>query len=145
MSHTRSYKSGFTLIEALVAVLFVGLAIASLVAANGSFTQANGEGMVLSRAEFLLEPIRVLTVLTDYDDLGDLDGAVFSPPIGVDGNVLSGFSAFSQQITVEYVNAWNLEPTGGAVSDFARITAEVSLNSRQISSMSWIMTRYSQQ
>jgi type II secretory pathway pseudopilin PulG len=145
MSRTRNYNSGFTLPEVLIAVLFVGLAIASLVAANGSFTRANSEGMALSRARFLFEQIKELTVLTDYDDLNGLDGAVFSPPIGVDGNVLSGFSAFSQQISVEYVNAWDFEPTGGAVSDFARVTVEVSLNSRQISSMSWIMTRYSQQ
>ena len=48
-------KQGFTLIEVLVAVVLIGLAIASLVAANSSFTRANGAGVNLSTAEFGIE------------------------------------------------------------------------------------------
>ena len=55
------YKNGFSLIEVLIAVLIVGLAIVSLVAANGAFTMANGAGADLSTAEFLFEQIRELT------------------------------------------------------------------------------------
>ncbi|GAG79224.1 unnamed protein product [marine sediment metagenome] len=34
----RQLNSGFSLIEVLIAIMLVGLAIASLVAANGAFT-----------------------------------------------------------------------------------------------------------
>ena len=86
----------FTLIEIMVAIVLVGLAIASLVGANSAFTQANGVGTNLSTAEFLAEQIRELTTLVpavdpdgatafgpetgetvaEFDDLGDFDNAV---------------------------------------------------------------------
>ncbi len=92
MRDTR-YKNGFSLIEVLIAVILVGLAIASLLAANGSYTRINGAGVVLSTAEFHIEQIRELTILlpvvdpqsetgtfgpeeaglAGYDDLDDFD------------------------------------------------------------------------
>ena len=161
--HTR-YEGGFSLIEVLIAILLVGLAIASLVTANSAFTKANGAGTELSTAEFLIEQIRELSALlpvidpntgvstfgpetaetlADYDDLDDFDGASFSPPIGADRNALNDFAAFSQQITVENVDASDFEQV---VSDhgsyFVRVTVKVFLNTRQISSARWLRALY---
>ena len=138
----RQLNSGFSLVEVLIAIMLVGLAIASLVAANSSFTKANSAGTELSTAEFLLEQIRELTVMTGYDDLDDFDGASFSPPISADGNDLDDLAAFSQQVTVENVNAANFEQVVAYDSSFIRVTAKVFLNSREISSASWIQARY---
>jgi len=156
-------KGGFSLIEVLFAIILVGIAIASLVAANSSFTKANAAGTDLSTAEFLLEQIRELTILlpvvdpntgtdifgpeeatlADYDDLDDFDGASFSPPISADGNDLDDLAAFSQQITVENVNAANFEQVfPDHSSEFVRVTARVFLNSREISSASWLRAQY---
>lgn len=158
------YDSGFSLIEVLIAILLVGLAVASLVAANSAFTKANGAGTNLSTAEFLIEQIRELTTLLpvidpdtgvsvfgpewaetldDYDDLDDFDGVSFSPPISADRDPLNDFAAFSQQITVENVHASDFEQV---VSDhssyFVRVTVKVLLNSKEISSASWLRARY---
>ncbi len=163
MRNTK-YKSGFSLIEVLIAVLLVGLAIASLVAANGAFTKANGAGTDLSTAEFLIGQIRELTTLlpvidpqsgvstfgpetgetlVGYDDLDDFDGATFSPPIDVDRIVLSNFTAFHQLVTVENVDASDFEQiVGDHGSSFVRVTVSVYLNSRKISSASWLRARY---
>ena len=138
----RQLNNGFSLIEVLIAIILVGLAIASLVAANSSFTKANSAGTELSTAEFLLEQIRELTVMTGYDDLYDFDGAIFSPPISADGNDLDDLAAFSQQVTVEHVNAANFEQVVAYDSSFIRVTAKVFLNSREISSARWIRARY---
>ncbi len=160
----RQLKSGFSLIEVLIAIVLVGLAIASLVAANISFTKANAAGRDLSTAEFLIEQIRELTTLlpvvdpntgdstfgpevgetlAGYDDLDDFDGASFAPPISADRNVLSNFAAFGQQITVENVSAANFEDVVGDHSSFfVRITVKVFLNSREISSTSCFRARY---
>jgi len=164
MRYTK-YDNGFSLIEVLVALILVGLAIASLVAANRSFTQANGAGTNLSTAEFLIEQIRELTALLPvidpqtgtstfgpeeasvafYDDLDDFDGAIFSPPIGADREILDNLAAFSQQITVENVDPTNFElVVADHSSDFVRVTVSVFLNSKQISSTSWIRARYSE-
>jgi prepilin-type N-terminal cleavage/methylation domain-containing protein len=154
---------GFSLIEVLIAVVLIGLAITALLAANGSFTIANSAGTDLSTAEFLIEQIRELmallpvvdpqtgtttfgpeeTGLTYYDDLDDFDGASFSPPIDANRNVLNNFTAFSQLVIVENVNPSNFEQV---VSDhstsFVRVTVSVLLNTKQITSTSWIRARY---
>jgi prepilin-type N-terminal cleavage/methylation domain-containing protein len=158
------YKSGFTLVEVLFAVLLVGLAIASLMTANAAFTKANGAGTDLSTAEFLIGQIRELTMLlpvvdpetelatfgpesgetlAGYDDLDDFSGATFSPPIDAERTALNDFSAYSQQITVQNVNASNFEQVEANHStNFVRVTVQVYLNSRQISSASWLRARY---
>jgi len=156
-------NNGFTLIEVLVAIILVALAIASLLAANISLTKANAAGTELSTAEFLIEQIRELTAmlpvidpqsgesvfgpeepsLTDYDDLDDFDGAGFSPPINAERAVLNDFAAFTQRVTVENVSSADLSNSvANHSSDFVRVTVTVLLNSRQISSSSWIRARY---
>lgn len=156
-------SNGFTLVEVLFAILLVGLAIASLVGANAAFTRANGAGADLSTAEFLLEQIKELTAslpvidpqteittfgpeeasLAAYDDLDDFDGAAFSPPISADKTALTDFAAFTQQITVENVNASNFELVVADHSTaFVRVTAKVLMNSTEISSATWIRARY---
>ena len=163
MRDTR-YEDGFSLIEVLIAIILVGLAIASLVTANSAFTKANGAGVELSTAEFLIEQIRELSILlpvidpntgvstfgpeagetlADYDDLDDFDGASFSPPIGADRNVLNDLASFSQQITVENVSASDFEQVvGDHASYFVRVTVTVFLNTRQISSARWLRALY---
>ena len=59
----KTYKNGFSLVEVLIAILLVGLAIASLVTANSALTKANGAGADLSTAEFLIEQMRELTAM----------------------------------------------------------------------------------
>ncbi len=158
------YEDGFSLIEVLFAIMLLGLAIASLVTANSAFTKANGAGVELSTAEFLIEQIRELSVLlpvidpelgvstfgpeaaetlADYDDLDDFDGESFSPPIGADRNALNDLASFSQQITVENVSASDFEQVvSDHTSYFVRVTVTVFLNTRQISSARWLRARY---
>jgi len=156
-------SNGFSLIEAMFAVLLVGLAIAALVGANAAFTRANGAGADISTAEFLLEQIKELTATVAvvdpetetatfgaeegavglYDDLDDFDGASFSPPIGIDRTSLTDFGAFTQQVTVQNVSASDFESVvADHSSDFVRVSVKVLLNSKEISSASWIRARY---
>ena len=163
MKNTRC-RDGFTLIEVLISILLVGLAIVSLVSANGAFTQANGAGVELSTAEFLIEQIRELSTvlevidpntgiatfgpetgetLADYDDLDDFHGAVFSPPISADRNSLIDLNAYSQQITVENVSASDFEQVvSNHGSFFVRVSVKVFLNTKEISSARWLRSQY---
>jgi hypothetical protein len=161
------YNGGFSLIEALIAIVLVGLAVASLLAANGAFTKANGAGTDLSTAEFLVEQIRELTALlpvvepgtpesgvdvfgpesgetlATYDDLNDFDDKSFTPPINADRTALADLAAFSQQVTVQNVNASNFElVVADHGSAFIRVTVKIYLNSKEISSANWLRARY---
>lgn len=157
-------EKGFTLIEVLIGILLVGLAIVALISANGSFTQANGAGIEMSTAEFLVEQIRELTAvlpvidpntgtatfgpeasetLATYNDLDDFNGASFSPPISADRIALADLDAYTQQITVENVNASNFEQVvSNHSSSFVRVTVKVFINTREISSAGWLRSRY---
>ena len=125
-------KRAFTLIEVLIAIILVGLAIASLLGANIAFTRANGTGAQLSTAEFLIEQIREQTVTTPFADLANTSG--FVP---------TSYPGYSQKTTVEYVNASDLR-TGftSPPTPFRRITVEISLNNKTISSACWIRASY---
>ncbi len=157
-------KNGFTLIEVLIAILLIGLAIAALISANGALTQANGAGIELSTAEFLIEQIRELTTvlpvidpntgtttfgpetsetLASYDDIDDFNSASFSPPISADRNTLNDLSAYTQQITVQNVSESDFEQVvSNHSSFFVRVDVKILLNTREISSARWLRSRY---
>ena len=163
MQKTR-YKNGFTLVEVLIALMLIGLAVASLVASNSAFTKANGTGTDLSTAEFLIEQIKELNallpvtepnsdtwtfgpeageVLVTYDDLDDFDDMKFSPPINANRVALNDLAAYSQHISVENVNASNFEKVEvDTTSSFVRVTVRVLLNSNEVCSTSWLRALY---
>ena len=139
----RSSASGFTLLEVLIATIFVGIAIAALLGASRSYTRANGVAVELSTGEFLLEQIRERVIMTEYTDLASYDNANHSPPIDAQGSSLSDFGGFSQSVVVENVSASDFEQVvSDNSSDFIRVSANVSLNSKEICSASWIRARY---
>ena len=163
MKNSR-HKNGFTLIEVLIAILLIGLAIAAMISANGALTQANGAGIELSTAEFLIEQITELTTvlpvidpttgtttfgpetsetLASYDDIDDFNGASFSPPISADRNSLNDLSAYTQQITVQNVSESNFEQVvSNHSSFFVRVDVKILFNAKEISSARWLRTRY---
>lgn len=130
--------TGFSLIEAMIAVLLVGLVVTALMLSNGSLTKVNAAGVDLSTAEFLIEQMREHVVALPYADLAALAAASpYSPPIDVNGNALAQFTAFSQQVTVQTVSPADLI-TPQAGSDFSRVTVSVLLNGSPINSATWI-------
>lgn len=138
----RTFARGFTLIEALFATMLLGLVIAALVAASGAFTMANGYGVDLSTAEFLIEEVRERTANVDFDTLlTTYDGQTFSPPVDLTGAVMSDFSGFSQQVQIDYVESGNFVDTVTGPTDFVRVTVTVSKAGTPVSSTSWIRAR----
>ncbi len=156
-------RGGFTLIEALMAVVLVGLAIAALVGANIAFTSANGLGAELSTAEFLIEQIRELTATlpvidpqteiavfgpeeagsSSYDDIDDFNGASFCPPIARDRSTLNDLAAYRQSIQVENVSSTNFEQVvTDHGSSFVRVRVSILLGAKEVSSTQWIRARY---
>lgn len=156
-------KSGFTLIEALIATVLIGVAIAALITSNVAHTQANAYGMHTSTAEFLIEEIRAMTLpmafvepdevvdtfgpddgevdAGDYDDLDDFDGVTFSPPVDVNGNNLNDFSEYSQIITVESVDPADFTAVVDDLgSSIVRVSVSIVMNGKEVGSTSWIIT-----
>ncbi len=140
--YKKKQSSGFTLIEALFAAMLLGLVVAALAAASGAFTMANGYGVDLSTAEFLIEEIRELTANENVDTLlASYDGQTFNPPKDISNLDMSEFSEFSQQVEIDYVESGNFAITVTGPTDFVRLTVTVSKGGQPISSTSWIRAR----
>ncbi|MFZ9024896.1 MAG: prepilin-type N-terminal cleavage/methylation domain-containing protein [Anaerohalosphaeraceae bacterium] len=146
----KKQSNGFTLIEALMAAMLLGLVVAALAAASGAFTMANGYGVDLSTAEFLIEQIREMTTSAidpedpDYLPFDSLvtdsrfDGTPFGP-INARGEALPPeFSAFKQIVEIERVQSGNFNQPGPFDSPFVRVTVTVTKSGQPISSTRWI-------
>lgn len=159
--YAKHKRSGFTLLEAMVATMLIAIGITAVFAANGALTRANAAGVTLSTAEFLIEQVRAMTdtlpasdpvsgtdtfgaeeaSLNLYDDVDDFDGLSLSPPVDLSGSELTDRAHFTQQITVENVLSTNLETTASDHSTvFLRVTVTVLVNGNQVTSSSWIRT-----
>lgn len=139
----KNRKNGFSLVEVLIAVMFVGLAMVALMAGNGAFTQANAVANEMSIAEFLTEQVKERTVLRAFETLNSFDGVTYSPPQDAKGDVLNDFAAYSQKITVENVSNANFTQTvADGSSSFIRVTVKVCLGTKEVSSTSWIRAQY---
>ena len=134
----KSHKqSAFTLVEVMIATIMVGLAISALMAANSTYTMVNSAGLDLSSGEFLVEQMREMTMLTDYDDLTGLHNTTYSPPCDANKQPLTAFSDFTQKISVVKVSATNFQQVV-ASSNFIRITVEIERNGDPLTEASWV-------
>ena len=157
-------RGGFTLIEAMIAMLIVGLTIAALVASTGAFTRTNAAGIDLSTAEFLIEEIRELTAslpvidpvtgtanfgpeagetsLALCNDLDDFDGASYNPPIDINRTALTNFPNFTQQVQVQNVAVSNFTTVvADHTTNFYRVTVTILMNGTALTSANWIRAR----
>ena len=134
----RRFAGGFTLLEVLCAVVLIGTAIVSLVAASGAFTMINGAGLDLSTAEFLIEEIREMTAPMTFDEVAALNWQNYSPPVDLTGAAMAEFGAYTQRIRVQTVSPTLSAAQAG--SDFARVEVTILKNGKTISSARWIRT-----
>jgi prepilin-type N-terminal cleavage/methylation domain-containing protein len=139
--HKRQSK-GFTLIEAMFAVMLIGLVIAAIAVSSGASTMVNGVSIDLSTAEFLIEELREMTTTMTFDALDTYTETNINPPIDINGDAMAEFSDFTQLVDIVHVLANDLQTVDGSdTSDFLRITITITKNNSPISSASWIRAR----
>lgn len=133
---------GFTLLEVLFAMMLIGLAIAALIGTSGAFTMKNAAGVDLSTAEFLIEEVREMTVPMSFTALEAYPDQSFNPPLDMSGAQLADFAAYTQQISVDNVSAWDLTDVEAAgTTDFVKVTVTITKSGRPITTASWIRAR----
>jgi len=161
----RGRRRGFTLIEAALTTVIVGVGCVSMLALLGAGTQANADGTELTTAMNLASNIREAmtgVAFTDpttpthwgaetgegtvasYDDVDDFDGQSFSPPIDARRISLgSNYSTWKQTVKVESVRPDNLQTVMAHLTlapelrPTSRVTVTVH-NNTPIFTQSWI-------
>lgn len=136
----RAGHRGFTLIEALVALVILSFAVVALMALMGSGTRVNAYGKQLSTAVFLLEQTRANLDQVAFADLPSYNGQTL-PVTDSGGQAVADFADYQQQVTVTPVNPDDMSVYAGADPQLYRVTATVSYQGDELSRVSWLRNR----
>jgi type II secretory pathway pseudopilin PulG len=168
-SHThapRSRRRGFTLIEAAITTIIIGVGCVAMLQLLAAGTLANNDGAELTTAMNLAGNVREAmaglnysdpttpthwgpesgeTSVTAYNDLDDFDGQTFSPPIDARRISLgSNFSTWAQKVKVETVKPDNLTATTSHLTlapllrPTCRCTVSITHNGHEVYTQTWI-------
>ena len=138
-SRTGRRNGAFTLIEAAIATVIIGVAFTAMLQLIANGTEANNDGTELTTAINLAGNIHEAGIRLTYDSIFDIRGT-FSPPVNAKRQSISSMSGWSQVVSVNYVDENNLlqsvpdtqyEPT-------ARITCVVQRNGHEVYRTSWL-------
>ncbi len=159
-----SSRSGFTLIEALIASAIVGLGLVSLLMASKSGTQVNAGAREITHAINIGQEVREWTLKLPFadpetpdnppgpdgsedpqtfvDDLDDLASVTYSPPRDGTGQALSDMTGWSQQITLSWRNPDNLsQAVADGASEIIYVEVVVSCGGKSVLTTGWLVTK----
>ena len=139
----RPLRRGFTLIEAAIVTVIVGVGTVAMIQLLAAGSMANGDAHSLTTGLNLARNIREMTQSMTYVQILDLDGEVYSPPVDSMGQAQSGFDGWQQAVTVQKVdpNYLTLELAQSTDSPMARVTVSVSRDGEEICSIDWLAVK----
>ena len=159
----RAVRGGFTLIEAALAMVIIGVGVMALLELLAAGSMSNGAGTELTTAVNLANNIHEITIgmafqdattpsltthaageaVSAYTDIWDMNGDTYSPPLDVRRNPISAYANWAQKVTVQSVDPTNLtavRPNDPVNLPTARITVTILHNNRQVYTASWLVT-----
>jgi len=164
----RQRVRGFTLTEVSIAMVVIGLGILALLHSMVAGTRVNAAGRDLTRATFLAQEVREMTLALPWldpqtphifgtdgipaeqfvDDLNDFLGAddegavTWSPPWDSNKDPLTDMDGWSQTIVIEWVDPNDLStPVADGASDVMRFTVTVAHDGDAVTRASWLRWR----
>jgi prepilin-type N-terminal cleavage/methylation domain-containing protein len=158
----RRRSRGFTLIETALTVSIVGVGIVAMCQLLAAGTSANVDATELTTGTAIAKNIREFSLKLAFkeptagatgwglnsgeswnnpatlDDVNDLNGATFQPPIDSTGAKMTTFGTWKQTVTVVSVdpNRLTLTTTNGSTSA-DRVTVTVYHNNAKVCDLTW--------
>lgn len=131
------HAAGFTLMEAVFAIMIVGLGVVAMMHLFAAGTEVNATGNDVATGTFLAQQIRAFTDNVEYPYLYAYDGGAW---YGVDaeGNPISGLQQFTQALSVEAVNPDDLTTYVGSDPQLIRLTVTVTQDNQQVARIAWL-------
>ncbi|MCK4625798.1 MAG: hypothetical protein KAV00_10840 [Phycisphaerae bacterium] len=159
-----SGRGGFTLIEALIASIIVGLGITALLMASKSGTQVNANAREITHAVNLGQEVREWTLKLPFldpetpdnspgpdgaedpqtfvDDLDDLKTVTYSPPRDANGQAISDMTGWSQQITLSWRQQNSISQTvSDGASEIIYVEVVISYEGQSVLTTGWLVTK----
>lgn len=134
-------RGGFTLIEAAIVTVLIGVGVVAVMQLLAAGTMANADSTRLTTAMGLAGNIRERAVRINYTDLfTSFNDRTYSPPIDATGTVLTNFNAWSQVVDVKYVNpnAVTIAVPDAQVEPTAQVSVTVRYNNQTVYTTSWL-------
>jgi hypothetical protein len=166
VSRSPRRRGGFTLIEAAITTVIIGVGCLAMLQLLGAGTVANGEGTELTTAMNLAGNVRECltgvsfcdplvkdnwgpepdeTDLDAYDDLDDFDGKSFTPPIDTRRDSLgTSYDGWTQTVKVESVKPDDLTTVMPHLTlepqyrPTSRVTVTVLRHGKTVYTQSWV-------
>jgi prepilin-type N-terminal cleavage/methylation domain-containing protein len=138
MRNYRKTRRGFTLIEASLATVIIGVGVVAMLELIAAGTRVNVDNTQRTTATNLAKNVREYALKLTYAQLVALNGSSWTPPIDSRGVAVSDFDDWKQSITVSGADPNQLTRTvslGSAKT--LKLTVTVTHNSEQMSSLSW--------
>ena len=134
-------RRGFTLIEAAMVTVIVGVAVVGMLQLMAAGSMANADATALTTAMGLTSNIQERSMGVKYADLfATFDNKTYSPPIDSRGVALSDLSTWKQEIDVKYVDEDRLkfDVPDTSVSPVSRITVTIRRGNETIYTANWL-------
>jgi Tfp pilus assembly protein PilV len=163
--HVRVASGGFTLIEAAIATVIVGVGVGVLLTAVAACTRVNSAGKELTQGVFLAQEIREWTLQLPFsdpdpgdqgnppgpdgsdpevfvDDLDDLIDVTYSPPRSAQGNALHDMADWSETLTFTWRDPDSLTTVvSPGSSDMIYVEVEIFNQAQPVLTTGWLVTR----
>ena len=134
----RCQRRGFTLIEAAMTTVIVGIGVLALMELLASGTVSNIRGTEMTTGVNLAKNIRELALQKTFAELPAMNNVSRKPPIDSRGEELTDMSEWQQEIKVESVNPGLLTtPLPAETPQALRITATINRNGRKVCDLQW--------
>lgn len=134
----RSIRRGFTLIEAMLTTIIVGVAFTAMLQLLASGTVNNISAAELTTGVSLARNIREYTLNTPYANLPPLNNADYSPPHDSRGVAISSLTGWQQKITVQSVNPDNIcQDIVDSTPAVVRVSVVVNHNNQKVCDLGW--------
>ena len=138
--HPARIRRGFTLIEAAIVTVIVGIGIVAMLQLLAAGSMANNQAAEMTTAMNLAATIHERALKTTYDNIMSLDGVNYAPPINAVGTQLTELSNWKQSITVDRVlrNKITFVVAKTQQEPTSRVTVTIYHNNEPVYSTSWI-------
>jgi Tfp pilus assembly protein PilV len=131
-------RRGFTLIEAALTTIIIGVGVVSMLQLLAAGTVANVDGAKQTTGINLARNIREMSLQFTFDQVRALNARTLKPPVDSQGNAISELNDWSQSIVVQSVDPKDLtHPISTSTPSAIQVTITVTHNAEKICDMTW--------
>ncbi|MCC6424726.1 MAG: prepilin-type N-terminal cleavage/methylation domain-containing protein [Phycisphaerales bacterium] len=128
MSRIGRQRRGFTLIEAALVTVIVGVGVVSMLRLLAAGTFVNAQSAQTTTAMNLAVNLHEAMMRMTLDQVAALNNVTYSPAVDSDFTAISSMSSWSQNVAVQYVQPDKLTSLAYAKTTAAMVTVTVLHN-----------------